>query len=153
QVQTATANISEENPSEELSAQTLTGVQVPGFAQEAATETVVVLGNTAETTFGNNFNFDREQIRQMIDQQFGLPGPGGPGGRGGPEGFNGQRDALGAEQGNGRGGFAGGGRGGGGGFRGGGGRGFALGRGGRGFGATRPRGNLSYTLADSALDA
>src|SRR5262249_35798226 len=28
-----------------------------------------------------------------------------------------------------------------------------LGRGGRGFGTTRPRGNLSYTLSDSALDA
>jgi len=150
--QTAPANTSEENPSEELTAQTPTDVRVPGFAQEAATETVAVLGNTAETTFGNNFNLDREQIRQMIDQQFGLPGPGGPGGRGGPDAFNGgQRDAQGAEPGTGRGGFAGGGRGGGG-FRGGG-RGFALGRGGRGFGATRPRGNLSYTLADSALDA
>src|SRR5262249_30822448 len=32
-------------------------------------------------------------------------------------------------------------------------RGFAFGRGGRGFGATRPRGNFSYQLADSALDA
>src|SRR5262249_45975124 len=35
----------------------------------------------------------------------------------------------------------------------GGGRGFAFGRGGRGFDSTRPRGNLSYTLSDSALDA
>src|SRR5205085_3965049 len=70
-------------------------------------------------------------------------GPGGPGGGPGGGGFAG----------GGPGGRGGGGRGGGGGQRGGGGRGFAFGRGGRGFGATTPRGNLSYTLSDSAFDA
>jgi len=154
--QTANTDASQENQPEELTAPAPAGVPVPGFAQDTPTESVAVLGNTAETTFGNNFNFDREQIQQFIDQRFGLPGAGG---RGGPEGFEGgQNGPPGAVPGGpgDRGGFAGGGRGGGG-FRGrgngGGGRGFALGRGGRGFGATRPRGNLSYTLSDSALDA
>jgi hypothetical protein len=161
--QTAPTNPGQENnPTDDLAPQQApTNLQVPGFAQDTPTESVAVLGNTAETTFGNNFNFDREQIQQFIDQQFGAPGgrgggdganggqPGGPGGQGGQggQGFNGR---------GGPGGFNGGGRGGGGnrGGRGGGGqRGFAFGRGGRGFGATTPRGNLSYQLADSALDA
>ena len=157
--QTAAPDAPQENAQEELTAQLPTEVQVPGFAQDAPTESVAILGNTAATTFGNDFNFDREQIQQFIDQQFGLAipggrgapgtdganaGPGGPGG--GPGGFG---------PGGGRGG-PGGGRGGangGGGGRGGGRGGFALGRGGRGFGSTAPRGNLSYTLSDSALDA
>jgi hypothetical protein len=142
-----------ENQQEELTSQPPADVQVPGFSQDAPTESVAVLGNTAETTFGNNFNFDRDQIQQFIDQQFGANGgrggdagngqggQGGPGGAGGPGGF-----ANGGGRG-GRGGGGGGGRGGGGQ------RGFAFGRGGRGFGATTPRGNLSYQLADSGLDA
>jgi trimeric autotransporter adhesin len=140
--QTETSDASQENQSEEVPAQIPNDAQVPGFAQDAPTESVAVLGNTAESTFGNNFNFDREQIQQLIDQQFGQ------GGRGGPEGFGAAQNGGPG----GPGGFAGGGRGGGN-QRGGGGRGFAFGRGGRGFGTTRPRGNLSYTLADSALDA
>src|SRR4030095_12108125 len=149
--QAETSDASQENQSDELTAQIPNDVQVPGFAQDAPTESVAVLGNTAESTFGNNFNFDREQIQQLIDQQFGQ------GGRGGPEGFGAGQNS-GPDAGPGApGGFAGGGRGGGnqrgGGGRGGGGRGFAFGRGGRGFGTTRPRGNLSYTVSDSALDA
>jgi trimeric autotransporter adhesin len=163
--QTSTPNTPQENQPEELTAQLPNEVQVPGFGQDAATESVAVLGNTAETTFGNNFNFDREQIQQFIDQQFGVASPGGrgdfngqggQGGPGGPGGPEGQAGSAGA----GPGGF--GGRGGGGGQRGGGARGggggggargFAFGRGGRGFGATRPRGNFSYQMADSGLDA
>src|SRR5262249_53045661 len=145
--QTETSDASQENQSEEVPAQIPNDVQAPGFAQDAPTESVAVLGNTAESTFGNNFNFDREQIQQLIDQQSGQ------GGRGGPEGFGAaQNGGPNGGPGGGPGGFAGGGRGGGN-QRGGGGRGFAFGRGGRGFGTTRPRGNLSYTLADSALDA
>src|SRR5499426_3891870 len=147
--QTETPDASQENQSEELTAQIPNDVQPPGFAQVTPTESVAVLGNTAETTFGNNFNFDREQIQQFIDQQFGQ------GGRGGADGFGAGQNGPGGGPG-GPGGFAGGGRGGGNqrgnGGRGGG-RGFAFGRGGRGFGTTRPRGNLSYTLSDSALDA
>src|SRR5499426_815139 len=144
--QTETSDASQENQSEELTAQIPNDVQVPGFAQDAPTESVAVLGNTAESTFGNNFNFDREQIQQSIDQQFGQ------GGRGGPEGFGAPQNGGPDGGPGGLGGFAGGGRGGGnqrgggGGGGGGGGRGFAV-------GATRPRGNLSYTLSDSALDA
>src|SRR6266566_4828200 len=103
---------------------------------DAPTESVAVLGNTAETTFGNNFDFDRERIQRIIDERFGgfppqeaqanapaLIGPGGRGG-GGPRGGGGGR---------GGGGFAIGGRG--------------------GFNVNRPRGNISYTGGDSALDA
>jgi len=172
--QTANANPGQtENQPEELTAQAPADLQVPGFAQDSPTESVAVLGNTAETTFGNNFNFDREQIQQFIDQQFGVPPGGGRGGdgfnngapggqdvqgQGGPGGqgnFGGGRGGDGGGRG-GRGGgqFNGGGRGGQNGRGGGGGqRGFAFGRGGRGFGATRPRGNFSYQLADSVLDA
>src|SRR5262249_41388174 len=137
---------------DELTAQVQPDLATPGFAQDAPTESVAVLGNTAESTFGNNFNFDREQVQQFIDQQFGQ------GGRGGPEGFGAAAQNGGPDGGpGGPGGFAGGGARGGGNQRGGGGRGggrgFAFGRGGRGFGSTRPRGNLSYTLSDSALDA
>ena len=151
--QTANADGSQESEPEELTAQIPADVQVPGFAQDAPTESVAVLGTTAETTFGNNFNFDREQIQQFIDQQFGLAGGGV---RGAPDGAGTQNNAPGVVPGGGRGDviFPGrGGRGGGGPRGGGGGGGFALGRGGRGFGGTAPRGNLSYTLADSALDA
>jgi trimeric autotransporter adhesin len=158
--ETATPNAAQENQPEELSAQAPIEVQVPGFGQEAATESVAVLGNTAETTFGNNFNFDREQIQQFIDQQFGGPGPGaragdlnaqaGPGSPGVPEGQAGSAAGPGP---GGFGGRGGGARGGGGAGGGGGARGFAFGRGGRGFGTTRPRGNLSYQIADSGLDA
>jgi hypothetical protein len=135
-------------------------IQIPGAAADAPTESVAVLGNTGANLFGNNQNFDRNQIRDLIDQQFGVPpggpggpggdnnnlgGPGGPGGQGGPGGGRGNF----ANGGGGRGGnFGGGGRGGGGG-----GRGFAFGRGGRGFGATGPRGSLSYQLNSSALNA
>src|ERR1051326_7538938 len=114
---------------------------------DAPSESVSVLGNTAATTFGNNFNFDREQIQRFIDAQYGLasgqPGQAGPGG---VIGFGGQRGP--APFANPGGGFAPGG----GGFIGGRG-GFGFGRGGRGFGSTAPRGNLSYTISDSAFDA
>src|SRR5262249_59510071 len=117
---------------------------------------VAVLGNTAETTFGNNFNFDREQIQQFIDQQFGFPGGRGGDNNGGPGGPGGQDFGNGRGRG-GQGGFPGGGRGGNRGNQGGrggnGNGGFAFGRGGRGFGTTAPRGNLSYQLRDSDLDA
>src|SRR5262249_13075915 len=115
-------------------------------------ESVSVLGNTASTTFGNNFNFDREQIQRFIDAQFGVPigQPGGPAVQGAGNETGGPVPG-GAP---GRGGFpvAPGGFAGGRGFFGGRG-GFALGRGGRGFAGTAPRGNLSYQLSDSGLDA
>jgi hypothetical protein len=153
-------NPTQENQPEELTAQVPNDVQVPGFAQDAPTESVAVLGNTAETTFGNNFNFDREQIQQFIDQQFGVQNPGGQGGQGQDGGFGGQGGQGGQQGGRGgQGGFQGGNRGGGG-FQGnrgggqrGGNRGFAFGRGGRGFGSTAPRGNISYQVRDSDLDA
>src|SRR5207244_6556009 len=107
--QTSTPNAPQENQPEELTAQLPTDVQVPGFAQDAPTESVAVIGNTAETTFGNNFNFDREQIQQFIDQQFGVAGPGGGRGSDGGNAPGGQ-DSQG-----GHGGFAPGGRGAGGG--------------------------------------
>jgi len=151
------AEASQENQPEELNAGLPTEIQVPGFAQDAPTESVAFQGNTAQTTFGNNFNFDREQIQQFIDQQFGFPGgrgggPDGAGGQGGPGGQPGQGGPGGFNPG-GRGGGGGGGNRGGGGGGGRGGQGFAGGRGGRGFGSTAPRGNLSYTLSDSGLDA
>jgi hypothetical protein len=114
---------------------------------DAPSESVSVLGNTAATTFGNNFNFDREQIQRFIDSQFGLqpaqPGQAGPEGAAGVAGQRGPAAFV-----NRGAGFAPGGAG----FIGGRG-GFGLGRGGRGFGATAPRGNLSYALSDSAFDA
>src|SRR5438445_3397941 len=113
-----------------------TNLTVAGTA-DAPTESVAVLGNTAETTFGNNFDFDRERIQRIIDERFGgfppqeaqanapaLIGPGGRGG-GGPRGGGGGR---------GDGGF------------------FAIGGRG-GFNVNRPRGNISYTGGDSELDA
>ncbi len=130
-------------------------LQIPGAAADAPTESVAVLGNNATNPFGGNQNFNRDQIRDLIDQQFGFnPGNGGGGGdqnnAGGGGGNGGRGNFAPGGGGGGRGGrggnFAGGGRGGG---RGG----FALGRGGRGFGATAPRGNLSYTLRDSAFNA
>jgi hypothetical protein len=133
---------------DELSAQAQPDAAAANLPGDAPTESVSVLGNTATTTFGNNFNFDREQIQRFIDSQFGLPpGPpgqgggtdvvGGSGGQGAPAVFTNQRGGFAGA----RGGFIGG--------RGG----FGLGRGGRGFGATGPRGNLSYQLSDSAFDA
>src|SRR5262245_3120695 len=126
--------------------------QLPGIAPDTPTESVVIQGNTAESTFGNDFNLDRERIQEIIDGRFGPPpgqpgGPGGPGGAGpggpgGPGGLGGP-------------GFGGGPPGGPGGRGGGPGGGFpGFGGGGRaGFSANRPRGNVSYTLGDSALDA
>jgi trimeric autotransporter adhesin len=137
---------------EQITAQVQPDLATPGLAADAPTESVAVLGNTAETTFGNNFNFDRQQIQQFIDAQFGLPPvqaggvPGQPGADAGQAGVPGGQGGF-----FGRGGGGGGGRGGGG--SGGRGGGFGLGRGGRGFAATGPRGNLSYQLSDSAFDA
>jgi len=65
--QTAAPNGAQQNQPEELTAQAPGDAQVPGFSQDAPTESVAVLGNTAETTFGNNFNFDREQIQEFSD--------------------------------------------------------------------------------------
>lgn len=132
---------------DDLTAQVQPDLATPGLAADAPTESVAVLGNTAETTFGNNnFNFDRQQIQQFIDQQFGGQG-GQPGNQNGGNFDGGGRGGRG---GGGGGNFNPGGRG----NRGGGGRGgFALGRGGRGFGATAPRGNLSYQFRGSVLDA
>ena len=146
----------EETQPDQLTAQVQADQATPGLAADAPTESVAVLGSTAETTFGNNFNFDRQQIQQFIDAQFGFaPGqvgqPGQPGQPGAPDG------TPGAGPGGQRGPFAGrgGGFGEGRGFAPGrGGRGgFALGRGGRGFAAAGPRGNLSYQLSDSDFDA
>jgi hypothetical protein len=125
-------------------------LQVGGGAPaDAPTESVAVLGNNAQNFFGDNQNFNRDQIRDLIDQQFGNPGGGGGDNNGG--GGNGRGGNF-ANGGGGRGGnFNPGNRGGG--NRGGGNRGFAFGRGGRGFGATGPRGNLSYTLTNSAFNA
>jgi hypothetical protein len=152
--QASGAEASPQTEPEEGSTQAGQSVQAVQAAQpvqsgaDSPSESVSVLGNTATTTFGNNFNFDREQIQRFIDSQFGLvPAPpiqgAGPALAGGPAA--GQRGpGVFINQG---GGFAGpgafiGGRGG-----------FALGRGGRGFGTTAPRGNLSYQLSDSAFDA
>jgi trimeric autotransporter adhesin len=121
-------------------------LQVAGAAADAPTESVAVLGNAATNPFGDNQNFNGNQIRDLIDQQFGNPGGGGGdnngagGGRGGNRGGGGGGNFQGG----------GGGRGGGGGNRGGG---FAFGRGGRGFGATTPRGNISYQLQNSFFNA
>src|SRR5437016_2848731 len=112
------------------------------FPPDAPTESVAVLGNTGQTTFGNNFDFDRDRIQQFIDERFGAPG-------GGQEGGGDNFNIPGAPGPAGPGGRGGGGRGGGGG--GGRGGGFAFGRG--GFNVNRPRGNISYTLGDSAFDA
>src|SRR5262249_35018059 len=50
--------------------------QLPGGAADAPTESVAVLGNNATNPFGDNQNFNRDQIRDLIDQQFGF-NPGG----------------------------------------------------------------------------
>jgi hypothetical protein len=159
-LQTARARGQDANgqqPEDDLTA-TPPDLQIPGGAPaDAPTESVAVLGNTATNPFGDNQNFNRDQIRDLIDQQFG-----GPGGRGGDFGGGGDGGGGGGGGGGGRGNRGGGGGGGnfqgggrGGGNRGGGGanRGFAFGRGGRGFGATTPRGNISYRVADSAFNA
>jgi len=91
---------------------------------DAPTESVAVLGNTAETMFGNNFDerFGGFPLQQG-QANTNAPVIGGPGGRGaGPRGGRG-----------------------GGGF-------FAIGGRG-GLNADRPRGNISYTAGDSVLDA
>src|SRR2546426_4113567 len=121
-----------------------------GIAPDTPTESVAVLGNTGETTFGNNFDFDRERLQQFIDARFGVPPS-----QGGQEGQEGPGQGIPNAPGapgipgpgpDGRGGFRGGGGGrGGGGF-------FAIGGRG-GFNVNRPRGNISYTLGDSAFDA
>ena len=133
--QTEESETPQQTQSEEGTTQPTTEAAAGNVPADAPSESVSVLGTTATTTFGNNFNFDREQIQRFIDSQFGLA-PTAPGQPGGPavfinqgEGFPGPRGA-----------FLGG--------RGG----FGLGRG-RGFGATGPRGNLSYQLSDSAFDA
>src|SRR5215831_13345803 len=120
-------------------------LQIGGAAADAATESVAVLGNNAQSLFGNNQNFNRDQIRDLIDQQFGNPGGGG--------GDNNNAGGGGNFAGGGGGGRGAGFGGGGGGGRGGGNRGFAFGRGGRGFGATGPCGNVSYVLTNSAFNA
>src|SRR5262245_24364156 len=80
QVQQTTAEAPQEGE-QELTTQAPTNLNVPGFATDAPTESVAVLGATAQTTFGNNFDFDRGQIQQFIDQQFGVFNPaGGQGG-------------------------------------------------------------------------
>src|SRR5262249_27610893 len=91
----------------------------------APTESVAVLGNTAQTTFGNNFDFDRERIQRIIDGRFG----GFP-----PQEAQANAPALSVPVGRAGGGPPGGG--GGGGF-------FAIGGRG-GFNVNRPRGNISY---------
>lgn len=108
----------------------------PAMSPDTPTESVAVLGNVGQSTFGNNFDLNRERIQELIDERFGAPG--GPqqiqtlggvtiaGGPGGPGGFGG------------RGGGPGGG--------------FVF-RGRGGFNANRPRGMISYSLGNSALDA
>ncbi len=140
---------------------------LPGMSPDTATESVAVSGNTASPAFGGIFDEDR--LAQLggfggfggpgalpvgpvaPDGTGGTPaGPGGRGGPGGPVGPGAQRGGFGAAPGarGGRGGFPPGGAGGG---RGGGG--FVLGgQAGRGN-INRPNINVSYTLADSALDA
>ena len=146
QLQQTAAEASAEAQSQEPGAPTQSDATTENVPADAPSESVSVLGNTATTTFGNNFNFDREQIQRFIDSQFGIqPGQPGQPGPAGAAGLGGQRGpVVFANRG---GGFAPGG-----GVIGGRG-GFGLGRGGRGFGSTGPRGNLSYTLSDSAFDA
>src|SRR5215467_11355436 len=62
-------------------------IALPGAAADAPTESVAVLGNTATNPFGGNQNFNRDQIRDLIDQQFGF-NPGGGDRGGGPGGDN-----------------------------------------------------------------
>jgi hypothetical protein len=146
--QTTGAEPGPQTQPEGLTAQPPQSDQAVQSGADSPSESVSVLGTTAATTFGNNFNFDREQIQRFIDSQFGLvpappvqgAGPGlaaGPGGGPGGPVFINQGGAFAGP----RGAFIGG--------RGG----FGFGRGGRGFGATAPRGNISYQLSDSAFDA
>lgn len=145
--QTAAAEATPREQPDELNSQSTPDAPAANLPADSASESVSVLGNTAATTFGNNFNFDREQIQRFIDSQFGvIPAPpgqatgadtgGAPAGARGPGVFINPGGPGGA-----RGAFIGG--------RGG----FVLGRGGRGFGTTNPRGSLSYQLSDSAFDA
>src|SRR5437660_2367398 len=117
-----------EQPANDLADQFNRGdLPVPGVAPDTPTESVAVLGNTGETTFGNNFDFDRERLQQFIDARFGVPPS--QGGQEGPG--QGIPNAPGAP------GIPGPGPDGSGGFRGGGG-----GRGGGGFFAIGGRGGF-----------
>jgi hypothetical protein len=121
------------------------GMPVPGFAADAATESVSISGNTSGVgMFGMSTDELDQRMREGREQGGLGGGPGGGGlfgggAGGGPPG----------------GGFGGGPPGGFGGFGGGGGRGgpMVLG-GGRGrFDINRPHGSVYYTAGDSALDA
>ena len=103
------------------------GLLVPGMSAEAATESVSITGNTANSGWsGLSSDELRQRVQEMRDRQGGELG--GPGGFGGPGG--------------GRGGFGGGGGGP-----------FTLG-GGRGrYNFDRPHGSVYYRADDSALDA
>jgi trimeric autotransporter adhesin len=100
------------------------GMPVPGIAQDSATESVAVAGNTS-----NPFN---TMSADEMQQRFNDARQQGAGFGGGGAGFGG-------------GGFGGAGGGRGGGFGGGGGR--------RGFDINRPHGSLYYGVGDSALNA
>jgi hypothetical protein len=105
------------------------GLQVPGMSAEAATESVSITGNTANSGWSTLSSEElRQRVQEMRDQPGGSFGAGGPGGFGGPGG--------------GRGGFGGGGGGP-----------FTLG-GGRGrYNFNQPHGSIYYRADDSALDA
>jgi Carboxypeptidase regulatory-like domain len=110
------------------------GMPVPGMAENAATESVAVSGNTSNPMG----NMSGEEFRQRITEareQMGVESgrgiggaTGGPGGPGGPGGF-------------------------GGGFGGGGGPVFMVALRGRGFDINRPHGMVYYEAGDAALDA
>src|SRR5207244_2151852 len=76
-----------QTPAQEAANETpeqITSGELPAaeVAQDTPTESIAVLGNTAQTTFGNNFDFDRERLQQFIDERFGAPGGGQDGGPG-----------------------------------------------------------------------
>src|SRR5262249_7983804 len=71
--QAAREGASLETESQEPTAESGQAGQALQSAADSPSESVSVLGNTATTTFGNNFNFDREQIQRFIDSQFGVP--------------------------------------------------------------------------------
>ncbi len=102
------------------------GLQVPGMSAEAATESVSITGNTANSGWSTLSSEElRQRVQEMRDQPGGLFGGGTGGFGGGPGG--------------GRGGFGGGP--------------FTLG-GGRGrYNFNQPHGSIYYRADDSALDA
>ncbi|HXP47843.1 MAG TPA: TonB-dependent receptor [Terriglobales bacterium] len=102
------------------------GLQVPGMSAEAATESVSITGNTANSGWSTLSSEElRQRVQEMRDQPGGLFGGGSGGFGGGPGG--------------GRGGFGGGP--------------FTLG-GGRGrYNFNQPHGSIYYRVDDSALDA